>query len=209
MLYTLVSWTLGNLSQCQEYNAAVKRAKLNFTYLSDQARLLADPVTALLANDGAWLVWCGQRSILHHFSLCSLGRRTLFGVIGRRQICSLMPLSTKLPPLIQRHSILAQQTLNLPFTLPQYLPGRSETFSSHYPTNRPLILMEHPTNFWKKPAWVLVGPVTTLFNRSISRKKKVSIWWSVVEDRNVWHHKTPYLWLAFRYHKLKVTYILE
>ena len=35
------------------------------------------------------------------------------------------------------------------------------------------------------------------------------MWWSVVEHWKMWHHKIPHLWLAFRYHRLKVSNILE
>ena len=97
---------------------------------------------------------------------------TLFGMITRRRICSMIRirirLSSKILPLIQRHSLLVQQTLNLSFTLPNYLPGRSEMFLSHYLTNCPLVLMEFHINFWKKPALGIVGLLTTPFNRSIS-----------------------------------------
>ena len=39
--------------------------------------------------------------------------------------------------------------------------------------------------------------------------EKANKWWSVVEDWKKWHHNPPYLWLAFRYHKWKLTNIWE
>ena len=127
-------------------NASVKRAKA--AYLTDQARQLADP-NCPLANGGFWLRPCvaWAKKFRPTFLPCSLRPMTLFGMITRRRICSMIRLSIKILPLIQRHSLLVQQTLNLSFTLPNYLRGRSEMFQSHYPTNCVQVMMEFHINF--------------------------------------------------------------
>ena len=86
--------------------------------------------TAHLANGGVWLRPCVDwaRKFRPTFLPCSLRPMTLFGMITGRRICSMIRLSIKILPLIPRHSLLVQQTLNLSFTLPNYLPGRSQMF---------------------------------------------------------------------------------